>query len=423
MIINKLILTNFRAYKQASFEFKQGMNLLVGTNGVGKTTVLDAIRVCLSIIYPHITQTKSKRENFSNSDIKIGTDFLQVSCDFTYLNIDYNLLIVKHREGFVANETNNIREQTIETRDQELFAPQMKIKTKKVSELMQDPVGVVFSTKRSLTTNEAPNKIAAIGGQAAAQAEALSVNRVFNLKLFADWLKVQEVLAEEQSHVIQYISALHAAVELFLPEFSNLHVVEIDGTNLFFIDKNGLPLSVQQLSDGERGVLSMVLEIAKRLTQANPVLANPLLEGKGIILIDELDLHLHPKWQRLVVPNLIRTFPNCQFIATTHSPQIIPSLDPERIQLINNDKVITPDRTLGMDSNWILKHLMDAEERPENALEIIAKVENLIDEIEFEKARNLIKEYKKVGFDLPEWSTFEARMAKLEILGGDETNN
>ena len=166
-----------------------------------------------------------------------------------------------------------------------------------------------------------------------------------------------------------------------------------------------------------------MLDIAKRITQANPLLVNPLSEGKGIILIDELDLHLHPKWQRTVVNNLIRTFPNCQFIATTHSPQIIPSLEPERIQLIFDDNVIIPDRTLGMDSNWILKHLMDAEERPDDALKIIATVENIIDEIDFEKARNLIKEYKNAGFDFPEWSTFEARMSKLEILGKDEENN
>lgn len=423
MIIRKLILTNVRAYTQASFDFKEGMNLLVGINGVGKTTVLDALRICLTVIYPYITQTTHKKESFSKTDIKIGADYLQVSCFFTYLEIDYNLLIVKHRENFVVSENNEDKGKTIEKPDQEVFTPSIKITTKKFSDLVQDPIGIIFSSKRSLITEKAPSKAAAQGGQVAAQAEALSIDRFFNLKIFAEWLKVQEKLAEEQQHVIQYILALRKAVETFLPGFNNLRVEDIEGATEFLIDKNGVSFNLSQLSDGERGVLSIVLDIAKRITQANPLLVNPLSEGKGIILIDELDLHLHPKWQRTVVNNLIRTFPNCQFIATTHSPQIIPSLEPERIQLIFDDNVIIPDRTLGMDSNWILKHLMDAEERPDDALKIIATVENIIDEIDFEKARNLIKEYKNAGFDFPEWSTFEARMSKLEILGKDEENN
>ena len=179
------------------------------------------------------------------------------------------------------------------------------------------------------------------------------------------------------------------------------------------------------MSDGERGVLSMVLDIAKRITQANPVLENPLSEGKGIILIDELDLHLHPKWQRTVVGNLCRTFPLCQVIATTHSPQIIPSLEPERIQLINDDSVFRPDRSLGLDSNWILNHLMDANDRPDGATEAIEEVEGLINEGEYAKARLNIKEYKNnQAFDFPEWAVLEARIARLEIFDNkDETNS
>ena len=98
MIIKKLTLTNFRAFSYAEFDFKEGMNLLVGINGVGKTTVLEALRVCLSVIYPYITETKHKKESFTINDIKIGSDFLQVSCDFEYLDISYNLLIVKRKK-------------------------------------------------------------------------------------------------------------------------------------------------------------------------------------------------------------------------------------------------------------------------------------------------------------------------------------
>lgn len=141
------------------------------------------------------------------------------------------------------------------------------------------------------------------------------------------------------------------------------------------------------------------------------------IEGKGVVLIDELDLHLHPKWQRTVVDNLCRTFPQCQFIATTHSPQIIPSLEPERIQFIKDDEVLRPDRSLGLDSNWILNHLMDASERPLGASEAIKHVESLISEGDYNNARIAINGYKdKRALDLPEWAVLEARIARLEIF-------
>lgn len=418
MFIKKISLTNFRSYTQAEFEFKEGMNLLVGINGVGKTTVLEALRVCLSVIYPYITKTKHKKESFKNSDIKIGADYLQVSCDFSYLDEEYNLLIVKRKENYIATNTDKIREQTITIPDQEVFTPSIKITVKKVKDLAQDPIGLMFSTKRSLIEEKAPSKLATQGPQIAAHADALSIDRYFNIKVFADWFNVQEKLGEESPNVLHYVSTIKNAVETFLPGFNNLHLADVDGKLHFFIDKNGIPLSIYQLSDGERGVLSLVLDIAKRLAQANPVLSNPLNSGKGVVLIDELDLHLHPKWQRSVVENLIRTFPHCQFIATTHSPQIVPSIEPERIQLISGTNVINPDRSLGMDSNWILRNLMDAEDRPEVSSEAINNVEKLINAGDFKQARIRIKESKEKGIDLPEWVIFEARIAKLEILRG-----
>ena len=135
-------------------------------------------------------------------------------------------------------------------------------------------------------------------------------------------------------------------------------------------------------------------------------------------------MHLHPNWQRSIVNNLARTFPSCQFIATTHSPQIIPSLESERVQLIDNDRVFNPERSLGVDTNWILKFLMDTSDRPNWANEAIMKIENLINEGDFEQARKLMLEYKKQEIDLPEWASLEARIARLEIIDEEnEANN
>lgn len=422
MLIRKLTLTNFRAYTQAEFVFKQGLNLLVGINGVGKTSVLDALRVCLSVIYPNITETKHRKESFKESDIKIGADYLQVSCDFTYLSTNYNLLIVKRKQSYVINETDNIREQTTETPDQEVFTPQIKLTAKRVSELAQDPIGVFYSTKRSLLIGKAPSKAAAQGGQAAAHAEALSGDREFNLRLFAEWYKVQEKLAEEQPQILQYNAALRSAVETFLPHFSNLHIVDIDDTPQFFIEKNGMPLSILQLSDGERGMLSMVLDIAKRLSQANPFLANPLQEGNGVVLIDELDLHLHPKWQRSIVNNLARTFPNCQIVATTHSPQIIGEVKPEFITVIDNE-IFKPASSYGIDSSRVLEEVLDTPARNKEVDALLEILYKSIDDEKLEAAKEQIAKLIVIlGPNDPEITRSTTMIDFLEDNLSDETN-
>ena len=128
------------------------------------------------------------------------------------------------------------------------------------------------------------------------------------------------------------VAAISRALTTFLDGFENLRVQE-EPLRLL-VDKDGVALDLSQLSDGERSFLAMICDLGRRLALANPLLDNPL-HGAGVVLIDELELHLHPKWQRDVTEKLRRTFPNIQFIATTHSPFVIQALRPG--ELINLD--------------------------------------------------------------------------------------
>ncbi|MBN8691772.1 MAG: AAA family ATPase [Bacteroidetes bacterium] len=433
MQIKKITLTNFRAYEYAEFNFKEGMNLLVGVNGAGKSSVLDVLNVCLSVIFSNISEAKVKRLSFSNDDISLGATRLQVSCNFTYLSVNYNLLIEKNKErriltikpeeeeGLKKKRRTKAKVENIFIDDQVVFTPQFKLRSKKLSQLGNESIAVLFSTKRSLITREIPSKTAIAGGLAAAYSEAFSADRFFNLRIFSDWYKVQKVLSKEKSKTKKHVSTLDRAIELFLPGFNNLRVHSDRRQTEFYIDKNNKNFKLRQLSDGERGMIALVFDIARRISQANPTSSDPLSEGNGIVLIDELDLHLHPKWQRTIVENLSNTFPKIQFIATTHSPQIIPSIEPEGIQLIESGAVVIPDRSLGMDSNWILRNLLDSEDRPVKSLKAIKSVEELINTGELIKAKLAIKNFKEKGsLDLAEWATLEARISKLEILKGEK---
>ena len=403
MLITKLQIVGLRSIEQAEFTFQPGMNLLVGVNGVGKTTVLDALRIGLSRVLPEVTSSRSPAIRFEESDIRIGDKSLQVTFTFNFENVNFNFTIRRQREKIVNGKKTALS--------------QLSNKFPDAKSTTKQSLGVYFSTRRSLIVDQEPSKTSTVGGQAAAFADSLSPNRELNLRLLAQWFRAQETLGKENPVSLKHVEALRNALSKFMPGFQNLAIAETHGATRFTIEKKGTTLSLSQLSDGERGVLSIVLDLARRLSQANPGLEDPVKDGEAIVLIDELDLHLHPKWQRSVVENLTRTFQNCQFIATTHSPQIIPAVEPERVQLMKGNEIIRPDRTLGMDSNWILRRIMEADDRPEDAAEAIKQIEKMVKEGDYEEARDAMVRYRQDGLDLPEWAMLEARISRFEMLG------
>src|SRR5690606_14860939 len=128
--------------------------------------------------------------------------------------------------------------------------------------------------------------------------------------------------------------------------------------------KNGKPLFLEQLSDGERGLLALIFDLTRRLAIANPASKNAIGEGVALVLIDEIELHLHPKWQRDVLQRLRNVFKACQFVVTTHSPLVLGEVEARCVRFLEfeNGKVdvTVPAEAYGMDANRILQELMDA---------------------------------------------------------------
>ena len=415
MIVTRLNPTNLRVIKAAEFHFRPSFNLIVGVNGVGKTSVLDALSVCLSAVVKRVNKLRSRVEVFSANDIRIGADFMKVECDVRFGKQEHSYLLYKPRETSVPQEAKAgmPREQVHSTQEVAKFigdTPSL------VSghESGGRPLAVLFSTSRAVPSERAPRKGVAAGGVEAAFADAF-VERELRLGEFGAWLEVQESVRSERPAADRVLDACEEAVKRFLPDYANLRFEGEDNTQLL-IDRASTTIPVRQLSDGERGILALVLDLTRRLAQANPDLTDPASEAEAVVLIDEIDLHLHPKWQRQIVHNLTTTFPRCQFIATTHSPQVVASVEPDQILLLAPNEIIRPDRSLGMDSNWILRQLMETDDRPEAAMTAIESVESLIEEGAFEEAHTAISKAKENGLDLPEWSVLEARIARLEIL-------
>ncbi|WP_336347419.1 AAA family ATPase [Pseudomonas monsensis] len=136
------------------------------------------------------------------------------------------------------------------------------------------------------------------------------------------------------------------------------------------------PLRIEQLSDGYRIALVMVMDIAARMAEANPDLKDPLV-STGIVMIDEVELHLHPGWQQTILPDLRRVFQNIQFIVSSHSPHVISTVRPDQLRVIDwegADACLVPVAfSEGADNSYVLDKILGVNTRPDS-LEIVQKL-------------------------------------------------
>ncbi|MHC1725766.1 MAG: AAA family ATPase [Syntrophobacteraceae bacterium] len=389
MIVRRLKLANVRAIQAAEFRFQPGFNLIVGINGVGKTSVLDALGVCLSAVVKRSNKLRSPIEAFDLDDIRVGADMLTVECGVKIDDREYEYLVHKPRETSVSQKSKSgmPREQVIDTPTRAEFIGDTP-KPVSGKEPGGRPMALLFSTRRAVPSERSASTGAAAQGILRAFADAFS-NRELRLGEFADWMRVQQELLEERPAAARALAAFEEATVRFLPSYSNLRLGGEDRRQLM-ISRGKSEILVRQLSDGERGMLALVLDLTRRLSQANPNLEDPAAEAEAVVLIDEIDLHLHPKWQRQIVQNLQDTFPRCQFIATTHSPQVIGEVEHQRIQIISEGEIYSPTHSYGIDSSRVLEEIMDADRQSKEVSLLISEVSRAIGKQQLVEARQLL---------------------------------
>jgi predicted ATP-binding protein involved in virulence len=242
------------------------------------------------------------------------------------------------------------------------------------------------------------------------------------------WFRWQELQARKgEARARRMLTSLREVVTRFVPGFAGLRI-EDKPVLRFVVEKNDTPLALDQLSDGERGLLAVIFDITRRLAIANPALDDPISDGKAIILLDEVELHLHPTWQRQVLRRLRNTFKRCQFIVTTHSPQVIGQVWPRCLHLLEHseqDKRIVVHRTsqsFGMDSNWILQNIMGSLARDYDTEQRLSTAYDKIDAEDLGEARELLTVLEADVGLFPDLQEAKSLLDRLELLESDATD-
>lgn len=178
--------------------------------------------------------------------------------------------------------------------------------------------------------------------------------------------------------------------------------------------RDGSMASWEELSDGYHVYLGLVGDIARRAMLLNEhAAANAIEETPGVVLIDEIDLHLHPRWQRLALSGLRAAFPAMQFVVTTHSPQVLSSAKNEQVRLLRDGKVIEGLNVEGRDTNSILRELMGTDERDEEGVKTLRALYEAIDNGELELARRQVEVLRR------RWGPLDPEFIRAEGLVQD----
>jgi len=412
--IEQLKVKNFRCLEDITINFSNNnMAVIVGMNGVGKTAILDSLEIFLTAIFKFIIAPPIEKSLFVRE-----TDLIEQD-DIYYAAKNFEATVI------VADE-NSYRFEAVcqaPVPEKESFMGEIKFENFDSivnkyylyigdSESKNIPVFLYYNnaSKEQERLSDVPDS----PPQLNAYSDCMGVSLKSYLE-FTQWFEREESyenerrLREEPSFRIPTLQVVRFALQTFLEQltdisFSDLRIVRHSKDRKFpfrrsipnptlVINKDNQDFRIEQLSSGEKSLLMLVTDIAKRLAIANPGLGVNAWQGEGIVLIDEIDLHLHPQWQRRVLPALTKTFPNCQFIVTTHSPQVLSEVPRESVFILEDGKLIEySPHTIGRDSNSILYEIFGVKERPEWSQQKIDNCLRLIDDEKWNEAREALQE-------------------------------
>lgn len=400
MKFNKIQLTNFRAFKSLDLELHPQLNVIAGINGTGKTTILEACAMFMSnIISCFINKGKLNR--------KLTIDNNNIHGDSTHTKLDLNF-IAKYEIMNMMLEKDII----IKKNKKELLSSTNYHNNSILHEMYIDnnyPLIAYYTNQRVVQNIKLENRPKDEYKKSPLDTyqDALDSRAVFNS--FFEWFREQEDYENElivksirentfyDKSILEnsLLNIVKKAIYYFMPDIENISIEREKMSMSAY--KKGQKIYIEQFSDGEKCLLALIGDLARRLGIANPNMENPL-HGTGVVLIDEIELHLHPTWQREVMNKLTETFPNIQFIMTTHSPQVISETRKENLFLLSWDNqqkqpVITkPSRSFGLDSTTVLNEIMDSPIYNKQVQQQINEIFQSIDDEQYEQAEKLIKE-------------------------------
>lgn len=420
MYLEKIHIKNYKVIEELDIDLKPGVNLLIGDNGAGKTSVLEGIAVALGGMFVNVVGVSTK--NIVKNDVRLKIKPLGDSST----SIEY----------FEPVSTGC----TLRVSDSQIFRWNRVKKEVSATHTKIDNKDVCAWMKK--LTNNSNTILPLISFQSAARAWRVRrgdfgtelkkklddrrcgyigcLDSSMDVKSIQQWCLKQEVMVSNKGTVREY-EMFKNIVASFMKEINELDNIpsiyyspQFDEL-VYKEDKEEMPIS--KLSAGYQSLLWMIMDLAYRVCILNPELEN---RGQinGVVLIDEIDLHLHPKWQWNVIEALRKTFENVQFIIATHSPIVISSSKEANLILLDNEQEVTylPD-CYGYEVEDILRYRQESVSRPKIVKYLVDQIEYAVDDVDFEKATESLEKLKNVlGEDNSEYKKMAGMISDAKMI-------
>ncbi|MGO2037883.1 MAG: AAA family ATPase [Brevibacterium sp.] len=391
-VLNRLLVENFRNLPSLEIEFGPGVNLLIGRNGSGKTSVLDALAIMLRV---PLRSLSGKRDNelsaeplqFAEDDAHRSVKSLDSHEATAHVESQYPIratlsAVIDGRELTWERTRATARNRTTyAATDVELAAldlQQRAIGPFKNGEPEEGayatlPVIAYYGVERLVKNRRDQGKIQSsrLDAYLSALDHGSDLTRLRGFIKYLDEtiIRADRFGDDEPAAAVRQFNAIDKACSSVL-ETAGWSQLRWDGAigDLTLRNIDGLRQPLGRLASGPRIIAGLAIDLASRMARANPHLgADDLLEQTpGIVLIDEVDLHLHPEWQQVIVPSLEQTFPRVQLIMTTHSPQVISTVKARDIRNLADGEVSVPRFSDGLRSDVVLDEVQNVTPTPDN---------------------------------------------------------
>ena len=394
MIVKKIEIENYKGFEKQEIIFNDNLNVFIGANASGKTSILEAVVKCLYEVIKEFVPVEDGLL-LTDDDINHNKTHCQIT---THVNIfEHQLLPINISAGSPSTEMLELK--SLYQKEDIFFFQAFSAKLTKGNFTI--PIVKYFPSKK-IQVNYLPQKPTKVYKIPQLETWSNIFQNAHSYSQLLHWFFDQETqeIRKKMEHEDFSIensrlkNVRYAIEQALFKMYNKSYTIKSngrpkEGTNQLIRtlslqlkgDNSAFQEDLEAKSDGEKAIITLVADIAYNLALAHDFeLDENYPNSPGIVLIDEIEQHLHPNWQRKIIPILTSVFPKIQFFITTHSPQVISSVNSEYVFLCEDfvvEKVHL--RTKGVDSNALLTFLFNSTERPKEYIDLVNEFDELID--------------------------------------------
>ena len=435
MFLCTLKLHNYRMFKDVELEFDPKYSVIIGVNGAGKTTILEAATIALGTLFQQLSGVNKygfKRTDAHRKYFPVGSG----------TDVQPQYPVENYAEGVVNHQKikwkRTLRSETGtttfgEAKEMTSISTEYQKRLQAGDDTLTLPILAYYGTGRLWDYHrEKQNDITQYNTRTNGYIDCM--DGTANSKLMMNWFQKMTIQKYQRlENGLPEAPELHAvykAMEECLADFTGYRDIKIQynmdtlDLDVLYTDEENrriiIPLGM--LSDGFKEIISVVADIAYRMAVLNPQLLDKvILETDGVVLIDEVDLHLHPAWQQKIMGVLTKVFPKVQFIVTTHAPAVVSSVDRQHMILLKNGEVKSaPSQTHGKDINSVLEEIMGVNSRPPEFSKLFSQFYNQLKDKQYDNAQITLDRLSEMReYHDPEIAQCRVKL-KLERIRGDQ---